>query len=222
MVARRSHRLTELEQFSKYVNQDYEKLIQGDTTVDRLRNIYFGHRYKENITIEEIEQNSLERNADPRTFGSVYQGPLANDFSSCGRVFKNRIRDMEQSMAQSMVLSQAPLSKNPVEPTYAYTQPYKGSRIDAWIAQSVDLSSKHHRPTEEEIRLKAAYPFISELDSFVKKTQAQRSIVKHELSKALNILTKMSLDDDFSANETKNISRRLESIEMKVGKPHAR
>ena len=48
--SRRLCRLLEIEEFYTYFNQDYEKLSHGETTVEQLRNIYFGFQYRENIT----------------------------------------------------------------------------------------------------------------------------------------------------------------------------
>ena len=214
--SKRQYRVLEIEEFSTYFNQDYQKLIHGETTVEQLRNIYFGFRYRENITAIQIEQNSLERNNDPRTFGSVYQEVNLRDFSNCGKIFKNRIRDMEQSMVQSMVQSQAQLSSREEQPLNINNQSYAGSRINNWIQRSMDFTNTTQKQSEEEFKLKAAYPFIAELDDFVKKTHAQRVFVRKELKKSLALLTTMSLDNDASANEASTIGKKLESIEQTV------
>ena len=69
---------------------------------------------------------------------------------------------MEQSMVQSMVQSQAQISSRKKEALNVNSQPYAGSRINYWIQYSMKFTNNTQKQSEEEVKLKAAYPFIAE------------------------------------------------------------
>lgn len=88
---------------------------------------------------------------------------------------------------------------------------------DRRIEKSFEAAVQRPPASEEEAKLKAAFPFIVELDTFVKKTQGERLYLRKELGKAVKLLTKMSQEEDGTNSEFGSIGKRLETLEATVG-----
>ena len=199
---------------------DLKMVTQGQMTAEKMRDIYFGYKLRPNIPLEELEENSLARNSDPRAFSNIYENPKPQvDYSKCGNIFKTQIQDLEKSMAPSNLEG---LKKSIIDKQFADTTSYAGSRVNRWIAQGVEKSTLNKPLSQEEMKLQMAYPFLIELDAFVKKTQAERTILRTELQKALKVVAEVSQDDETINSQLGSITKRLDSFRGTVVNPNSR